>query len=127
VALAIVWIWHGLVPKLLLPETGELELLRGAGIARGFEANLLVLIGVGEIVFGVLLLVLQRSTKILWLMIAALIVLLVGAVVTNPMVLAGPFNPLTLTVAMVALAAVELVLARIELPSASRCGRAPLP
>jgi hypothetical protein len=58
-------------------------------------------------------------------MIAALIVLLVGAVVSNPMVLAGPFNPLTLTLAMVALAAVELVLARIDLPSASRCRRAP--
>jgi hypothetical protein len=125
IGLAAIWLWHGLVPKLMFPETGEIELLRGAHVFAGNEGLVVRIIGVLEILFALVLLVFHRSKAILWLMMVALIGLLVAAAASQPSILAGPFSPVSLTIAMVTLAAMELCLRREELPSASRCLRVP--
>lgn len=124
-ALAATWIYQGLVPKLLHPDTGELEILRASGMFRGHESGVLVAIGAGEIVFGSALLVFHRSKVILWVMIAALLVLLTGAALSRPELLRAPFNPVSLTLTMLGIAAMELLLRRSELPAAGRCLREP--
>jgi len=125
IALAATWIYQGLVPKLLFPDTGELEILRASGAFPGREEAVLRAVGAGEIVLGLALLVFHRSRACLWIMIAVLIVLLAGAVKSQPALLVAPFNPTSLTLAMIGIAAMELVLRRNELPSAARCLREP--
>ena len=125
IGLSAIWFWHGLVPKLMYPETGELDLVRGAHLFPGNEATIVKTIGVLEIAFALALLVFHRSKAILWLMIAALLGLLSAAAASRPSLLAGPFSPVSLTIAMIAVASMELFLRRVDLPSASRCVRAP--
>jgi hypothetical protein len=124
-ALAATWIYQGLFPKLLFRDTGELEILRSSGAFPGRESAVLTAAGVGEVAFGLALLAFHRSKSILWIMIAVLLVLLVGAGASRPSLLVAPFNPVSLTLAMIAVAAMELILRRNELPSANRCLREP--
>lgn len=125
IGLSAIWLWHGIVPKLVFPETGELDLVRGAHMFPGNEAAVVKTIGLLEVAFAIALLVFHRSKAILWLMIVALIGLLVAAAGSRPSILAGPFSPVSLTIAMITVAAMEILLRRTELPSASRCLRAP--
>lgn len=118
--LAFAWIYQGLVPKLLFAQTsGEL-----ATTARVVGAELapaaVRAAGIGELAFGVALLLFPRSRLLPILAIAALAGLgLVGGVI-KPAILTGEFNAVSLTATMLALAAVDLVTAR-GLPSAARC------
>jgi hypothetical protein len=121
--LAFVWIYHGLVPKILFPERGELDLLREAGLFAGREAGVLTAIGLAEIGFGLLLIALWRHRWPLVVAIGLLLALGAGAVVVDPAVVAAPFNPVSFTFALIALAAIGLVSAR-DLPSAGNCIRA---
>ncbi len=52
ITIASIWIWHGLVPKLLFHHSDERTMLYQAGI----PLHWLPWIGVGEIVLGVLVL-----------------------------------------------------------------------
>lgn len=124
-ALATTWIWQGLVPKLLFPDTGELEILRASGAFPGREHGVLTTVGAGEIAFGLALLVFHRSRAILWIMVAILLVLAAGGAASRPSLLVEPFNPISLTLAMIGIAAMELLLRRNELPAAGRCSREP--
>ena len=66
IALGIIWIYQGIIPKMLFPDTGEMEMLKGFGIFQGYETIILVLIGFAEVIFGfVILLVRQRFIHIL--------------------------------------------------------------
>ncbi len=123
--LAFIWMYQGLVPKLLFPDSGELAIVRGSGLLSSFpgaEMSAIRLIGVGEIVFGLLLLLLWRSRAVLMLNIGLLAALTLGALLSGAAVFIAPFNPVTLNAAMVALAAIGL-LSRHDLPSARNCRR----
>ena len=54
ITIGLVWVYHGLVPKLMYPDYGELAMLKQSGALRGYEHEALVVIGVLEIIFGVL-------------------------------------------------------------------------
>ncbi|MBI4492268.1 MAG: DoxX-like family protein [Chloroflexi bacterium] len=123
-SLAAIWLYQGLVPKFLAPESGELDLLRAAQVFGGWEPLALRLIGGGEVFFGLLLVALWRSRALYGLSCAALLVLLVGAAASTPALLVAPFNPLTLTLAMIGLAAIGW-LASARLPTARACLRQP--
>ena len=100
ITLALVWIYQGIVPKLLFRDTGELEILRESRAFPGREADVLTFVGLSEIGLGLALLVLFRSTRLVWVVIGALAVLLAGAAVSRPALLAAPFNPVALTLAL---------------------------
>lgn len=124
--LAAVWIYQGLVPKLLAPERGELALLEATGLLRGFERPALALLGLGEIGLG--LLVLARPA-LRWPLGATLLVLpafAVAAGVAAPGSFLAPFNPPTLILAMAALAAIGWW-ASVDIVSARHCRRRPGP
>lgn len=121
-SLALIWLYQGLVPKLLFPDSGELEILRASGFFGGFEAGVLALIGVGEICFGLLFLLPQLRRWLHYLNILGLVVLGLGGVFSEPTLLVQPFNPVTLTLAMVALSIVAL-LNGDDVPYATRCKR----
>ena len=125
IVLALIWIYQGLVPKLLFPDSGEEAILRGTGLFGGHEAVVLSILGLLEIGFGVALLRWADATRLLWLMIGGLLALLGGAALGQPSLLVAPFNPITLTLAMIGLAAIEVWLRRDPLPSAHHCLRQP--
>ncbi|NTU53435.1 MAG: hypothetical protein HGA97_07015 [Chlorobiaceae bacterium] len=99
IALAFVWIYQGIVPKLVCQSPIELGLLAHLGPAFGFLCSIM---GYGEILFGLLLLFSPWRWPFL-LNIAAMLGLLAFVSVTEPGLLTQPFNPVTLNAALIAL------------------------
>ncbi|RYG88842.1 MAG: hypothetical protein EON58_19710, partial [Alphaproteobacteria bacterium] len=71
--LAIVWLYHGLVPKLLFPEKGERELTRMAGVPSDFVPSFILGLGLVECAFGLAMLLMWHRR---WLLTGQIPVLL---------------------------------------------------
>ena len=125
--LGFVWLYQGVVPKLLYPDTGELSILQDAGFSAGAARGIASGVGVGEILFGLLfwLLPARWLRPVYWLNIVGLLGLGAGALFSQPAVFVAPFNPLTLNLALMALSAVALLIPPDLVPSAARCLRQP--
>jgi hypothetical protein len=121
-AVAFIWIYHGLVPKLLFRHEDELSLLRAAGISEQNLVPLTMAFGVAEIVLGLAMLRAWQSRFLLVLTIVLMILALVSVAIQAPGYLTGAFNPVTLNLAMITLATVALLSAR-DLPTSRRCKR----
>lgn len=123
-ALASAWLYQGMVPKLLVRDSGELELLRRSGVLRGREEQVLLAVGLVEAGFAVAT-VAHSGRRWPWLAnLAALALLAAGALRSDRRIFVKPFNPASLTFAMLGLAVTGL-LAREDRPSAARCAREP--
>jgi hypothetical protein len=120
-AIAAVWIYQGLIPKLLFRHTGELALLRGSGLFPGREEAVLTAMGIGEILFGLILIAFWRARSLLLLQVPLLIGLTAGALRGAPATFLAPYNPATLNLALAALALVGFR-AAADSPSARRGG-----
>lgn len=124
--LACLWIYQGVFPKLLFPNSGEREILHGSGFfvgaLAGQEATVLMLVGWAEIIFGALFLFLWRWRGLFALNIVALVLLTIGAWSSQKAIFVAPFNPVTLNLAMVTLAVIGWLCAQ-DLPSARHCLR----
>lgn len=118
-ASGLIWIYQGLVPKLLFTNTGEIEILKQPGLIRGNEKTVLGLIGVAEIIFGfIILLFPKRSIHII--NIVVLVLLTAIALISNSKIFTFPFNPFSLNLSMIALSIIS-VLNFVYLPKASNC------
>ncbi|QNP50759.1 DoxX-like family protein [Hymenobacter qilianensis] len=124
--LGFCWIYQGVVPKLLYPDTGELSILQGAGFTPEAARYTASAVGVGEILFGLLfwLLPTHLLRPVYWLNMVGLLVLGMGAIFSQPAIFVAPFNPVTLNASMLVLAAIGL-LSLDDLPSARNCLRQP--
>ncbi|MCC5876064.1 MAG: DoxX-like family protein [Candidatus Sumerlaeia bacterium] len=125
--LALCWIYQGLLPKLLFPESGEREILAASGFTSATIDVILPLIGLGQVFYGLLLLLVAPLARLLLsLNLLALIALGIGALITVPGIYTAPFSPGSLTISMIALTVVALIARSGEpFPSALRCRRAP--
>lgn len=112
VAVALVWIYHGLVPKLLRPHADELALWASFGLSLESATRLAMAAGAIEIVFGVLILILWRQAWPLMATAIAMPCLLAMVAVSAPALLAGAFNPVSTNLCVFALAVVALKLRR---------------
>ncbi len=119
-AVAFIWIWHGLVPKLLFRNPDERLMLTQSGL----PADLLPWIGAAEILFGLLLLAVWRSRPLLLVSATAMLAATVAVAVNSPAFLTAAFNPVTLNLAVFTLSLLAF-LASARIPSASRCLRTP--
>ncbi len=120
ISMAFIWIWHGLIPKLLFHNFDERLMLAQAGL----PSAALPWIGAGEVFFGLLLLALWRARWLFPANAALMLFALLAVAVRSPSYLTAAFNPVTLNLAVVALAAVGWISSR-ALPTASRCLRRP--
>ncbi|WP_227938833.1 DoxX-like family protein [Alkalihalobacillus deserti] len=120
--LAFIWIYQGLVPKVLYQEAGELALLEGTGWFQGQEGLFLYALGTIQIIFGLLFLRFSRTKLLHIINILALLCLGFGALMSQGIVFAAPFNPTTITIAMIGYSVIALVNIR-DLPNASNCKR----
>jgi hypothetical protein len=106
-ALAIIWIYHGIFPKVLFPLSGEFAFLQQAGVFPGHDITALFCFGIMEIIFGILLLSWQTK-YIHFFNIIVLIGLAAGSFVVDPSTFIRPFDPFTLNLAMIALSVIVL-------------------
>lgn len=121
---AFVWLYHGLVPKLLFHNADEVRMTVRMAI-HGLSAHTLtILAGWAEIGFAGIVLLLWRSRWPLGLTIFLMLLALLGVAVSSPEYLTAAFNPVTLNLLVSALAAIAL-LVRPHIPTASRCLRKP--
>lgn len=121
-ALAFVWLYHGIVPKLLGQHIDELAMIQQAGISVTSAPLVVQVIGWSEVIFGLAMLFWFHQRWHFFLTIVLMIGATVSVTITSPQFLAAAFNPVSLNVLMVALALVGLLASR-DLPSARRCLR----
>ena len=110
-ALGLVWLYEGLVPKLLFLRADELDLVRNWGIWWGSPLLTLQIMGVVQIAFGLWLLVgwYERAAVMLaTLWMCGLIFLVAGG---NPGMLTDPYGALIKDLCLIACAAAVWILA----------------
>jgi len=82
-ALAFVWLYQGIVPKLILRHPDELALLRNAGLSVPAAGIACAGIGCFEVVVGLALLLVWRSRLPLWLTLVAMPIAALAVAVTR--------------------------------------------
>ncbi len=118
---AFIWLWQGLIPKIIFPSVDEKAMSRAAGLSIGMVPA----IGAVEVGFGVLAVLLWRWRPFFVVNAVLMLGALVSVAVQSPSYLFAAFNPVTLNVAMITLSALGYLSAS-ELPSAAHCLRRPL-
>jgi uncharacterized membrane protein YphA (DoxX/SURF4 family) len=92
--LGFLFIYHGLVPKILWLSPIEVHLVSASGF--DIPASIVSpLAGIGEIVLGCIIIFSRESIVPIYLAILLLISLLVFVGIASPGYLAGAFNPVT--------------------------------
>jgi len=126
VALAAVFAYQGLVPKLLTRNVDEIAMLRDAGVFGSATNTTVIGLGTLELAFAAVLLIAWHRR---WPVLVCLgSMLLATAVVgmNSPRYLEAAFNPVSLNFAVACLAWIDLLVLG-NLPSAARCLRRPSP
>lgn len=116
--LAFSWFYQGLVPKLLVGNSGE----RALALATvGPQLALPSVIGAAilEIVVGIALLFVTRSRALVIASMIFVSMLTIAGIFATPQIATAPFNAVTLTIAMLALSAIVLQ-TMDAVPSAAR-------
>lgn len=124
VGLAAVFLYHGLVPKILGPDPQEVQMFGDVGVPAANIGQAAVALGIAEIVLAVGLLALWHSRRLPATCAAFAIVSTAIVAVASPRYLGAAFNPVTLNLGVLCLAAIDLVVLP-GLPSAGRCRRRP--
>ena len=120
IAIAFIWLWQGLLPKLIFHNADEQSMLAAAHLS----VALVPVVGVAEVAIALCAIWSWRRRSFFLFNVAAMVVALIGVAIASPVYLVAAFNPVTLNLAMIALSLVGYI-AAAELPSASRCLRQP--
>ena len=107
--LAALWIYQGVIPKLLGPHTDELTMNLALGASNAAARQISMIAGVTEIAIGVCVLLVRHAWP-LWLTLLLMAGLLGYAMIFTPQFLGAAFNPVTINVAMAGLAWIVLLL-----------------
>jgi hypothetical protein len=119
IALSLVWIYQGLIPKLLFTDTGEIEILKQSGLFIGNEKSVLTFIGWAEIFFGLIILFVHKKS-IHIINIIALLLLSAAAIFSNAIIFTFPFYPFSLNFSLIAISTIAFLNFGC-LPKASNC------
>ena len=122
-SIAFVWLYQGAIPKLLHQHADELTMVQQAGISETNALLVIAVVGWCEVIFGLVMLVsLQRWHFLLTMLL--MLVATVGVVLNSSQYLVAAFNPISLNLLLLAVAAIGLLVSR-DLPSAYHCLRHP--
>lgn len=119
-SIAFVWLWQGLLPKLIFSNGDERAMIAASHLS----TRLVPLAGLVEIAIAVVAIASWRKRSFLLFNIAAMALALAAVTITSPLYLVGAFNPVTLNLAMIALSVIGYIVAP-QMPSASNCLRQP--
>jgi hypothetical protein len=117
-AIAAIWIWHGLIPKIAYPSADEQTMLTQAGI----PLQSLPWIGGAEIAIGLCVILAWRWRGMFAANIALMVIAVVSVAVNSPIYLKAAFNPVTLNLAVIALSIVGWIASK-SIPSSQMCLR----
>ena len=98
-----VWLYQGLVPKILMLDATEQALAAAIGVPRSWQSGFVILSGWAEIIWGCVFVLGFRHRIIVWLNTLALIMLIALVAIAAPVYLTTAFNALTFNVTMLAL------------------------
>lgn len=118
---AFIWIYHGLVPKIIRKHPEELRMLANTIPFDATEA-LLISIGIAEVLFGVLWLVYRRKKRLFALQVAVFPLLTTAALIAAPEAAVHPFNPVTFNLALFVLSLIGYCTSE-DAPTAKSCKR----
>ncbi len=110
VAIAFVWLYQGLVPKLLFLHEDELAMSMAAGFSHSEAVGVATVGGVFEVGMAVIVLAFWRQRWPLYLTAIAMLGLLCFVTLVQPVLLVAAFNPATTNIAVLALSMVGLQL-----------------
>ena len=117
-SIAAIWIWHGLVPKLLYHQADEQTML----IQTGLSLSLLPWIGVSEMLFGALIVYAWNLRVVFAANVLLMLLATIAVAINSPVYLKAAFNPVSLNFAVIALSIAGWIASKY-LPSARRCRR----
>jgi hypothetical protein len=123
-ALAVVFAYQGIVPKLLFAHADEIAMVRAAGVPTQLTTTAVAALGIAELAVAAALLAAWSRSWPAWLCLVAMPVAAIVVVLFSPVFFAAAFNPFSLNVSVAALAVVDLVVVA-GVPSAGRCLRRP--
>lgn len=111
IILALLWIYQGLIPKLLFISTEEIAVWKWLGLPDNYAKLAGQGAGIAEIIFGLSFIFL--SMKILhYINILGLLFLLILIAIVLPNTLISAFNPVVMNIAMISLSCIFLMLYR---------------
>lgn len=120
---SFVWLYQGLVPKVLMQhplEVSMLTQLSPLSIAQAYTA--IIWVGIAEMIFACFWLIPKVQKYLLQLQVVIFPLLTISALVADPAVATAPFNVITLNVALWVLSIIGLLLHE-QLPTAKSCKR----
>lgn len=118
-----IWTYHGLVPKIIYSHPEEIMMLQDFISMNTHSAKLItMLIGIGEILFGITLLWCRNKRILFIIQMIAFPFLASSALSTNLEYFAHPFSPLTFNLALIVLSVIGFLLYK-DIPSAKSCKR----
>jgi DoxX-like protein len=123
-ALAIVFTYQGLVPKLLTRHVDEIALMAAAGVPARMTAAAVMALGFAELALAAVLVVRWSRAWPVWLCVVAMPIATITLAISSPPFFEAAFNPFSLNMSVAAIAAIDLFVIG-SVPSAGRCRRRP--
>ena len=103
-ALGVVWLYEGLVPKLLFVRQDQIDLVERSGLFIGTPEFFLQLLGVGQVVCGLWLLAGFAERLAVFTATTGMVILIVLVARANPAMLTDPYGALIKDVCLIACA-----------------------
>ncbi|KIL53511.1 hypothetical protein KP77_04870 [Jeotgalibacillus alimentarius] len=120
---AFVWLYQGLVPKVLTQHPLEVSMLTQlSSLSEGQASTAVIWVGIAEMIFAGCWLIPKLQKYLLKLQVIIFPLLTISAVIAAPFTATAPFNVITLNVTLWVLSIIGLLLTK-ELPSAKSCRR----
>ena len=114
ITLAVLWIYQGLIPKILFQSTAEIAIWQSLGLELALAKSCVALSGMIEMIFGCSFLIWPRAVVIHQLNILGLSGLLVLIMLTNPLQLTTAFNPVVMNIAMIVISMVAIQILKLR-------------
>lgn len=114
ITLAVLWIYQGLVPKILFQSSAEIAIWQAIGLELHLAKIAVALSGLIEIAFGCTFLIWQKAVFIHQLNILGLSGLLLLIMFTDPLQLTAAFNPVVMNIAMIAISMIAIQLLNLS-------------
>jgi hypothetical protein len=115
-----VWIYQGMVPKLLFHHTDEITMMLATGIKQSQVLSFVGFVGWVEIGFAVFLLFAWGIRNLFLVNIVLMVIALIEVASNSPQFLISAFNPVSLNLTIIAVSIIGFISGK-DLPSAKRC------
>lgn len=113
-SLAILWIYQGLIPKLIFQAADEQRLWQSQGIDEIVILFLIQISGYIEIIFGLLFLILSAKKALHYLNILGMLGLTILVLITDLSYFHQAFNPFVMNFSMIMLSVIAIKLIRLQ-------------